>query len=80
MYHPVYPTDGLMNMSPAQGSGGFSSMMDSGNMSDFSSPSSTPEMVQSAASREQQLLPGLNRHSFDPIPMLSPTVPADNIA
>ena len=79
MYHPVYPNDGLMNMSPAQGSGGFSSMMDSGNMSDFSSPSSTPEMAQSTASREQQLLPGLNCHSFDPIPMLSPTVPAVNI-
>ena len=79
IYHPAHPTDGLVNMCPVQGSVGFSSMMDSGNMSDFSSPSSTPEMAQSTASREQQLLPGLNHHSFDPIPMLSPTMPAVNI-
>ncbi len=80
MYHPAHPTDGLVNMSPPQGLVGLSSMMDSGNMSDFISPSSTPEMAQSTTSREQLLLPGLHHHSFDPIPMFSPTVPAVNIA
>ncbi len=64
MYHPIHPTGGLVSMSPAQGSVGFS-VINNRNMSVFRSPCSTPEMTHSTPPIGQQLpvLP----HSFQPM-------------